>query len=59
MKKRPTSDDSKRLSGLIEDERRKLGRINFDDLSSPDAVARLGKLERLINEYMAIAEAGR
>lgn len=37
---------------LIEDERRKLGELAFTELSSPEVIRRLEKLEQMINEYM-------
>lgn len=51
MKKYRNCQAAKRLSALIEEERRKIGGLTFDNLSSPEVIERMGKLERLINEY--------
>lgn len=45
---------AKRLALLIENERRKIGELTFADLSSPDVIRRLEKLEKMINEYILI-----
>lgn len=51
MNKFRASKAAQQLSRIIEEERRKIGELSFENLSSPDAIKRMGKLERLINEY--------
>lgn len=53
------TEAAKRLARVIEDERRKIGELTFADLSSPDVIRRIEKLEQMINEYMLIADVNR
>lgn len=60
MKKRTHSNKAaKHLSNLIEEERRKIGELAFDRLSSPDVIQSMEKLEQMINEYTAMVYVGK
>jgi len=42
---------ARHLSCLIEEERRKIGELSLDRLTSPNLINSIEKLENLINEY--------
>ena len=54
-----TNKAARQLSCLIEEERRKIGKLSFDSLTSPALIKSIEKLERLINEYTILAYVGK
>jgi len=48
------SEAARRLSVVIESERRKIGHLTFTELCNADLIRQMGELERLINQYMLL-----
>lgn len=49
-------ETARRLSMLIEVERRRIGELDFSGLSSPEIIRRTAELDRLIVEFMRVTQ---
>jgi len=47
------------LADRIEKERRGIGELSFDRLTSPELIERMQNIEQMINEYTLLVYAGR
>jgi hypothetical protein len=54
-----TSKTAVRLADFIEEERRKIGELSFDRLTSPAVIKSMEKMEEMINEYTLLVYVGK